>query len=136
MDLVMMDDFQQDRRPRYAPSMTAFRVKKWSTDNGRHSPLIHILDDNSILNISTLSRPALLDGRETDGLQILGEKNGAMMQERRWHKLVQICRRRRLLVLGSAPHLRLSLVCTRGGHIPLPSTSIILTNTGWQFHSR
>ena len=36
------------------------------------------------------------------------------MRERWWYKLVQVCRRWRYIVLDSASHLRLSLVCARG----------------------
>lgn len=36
------------------------------------------------------------------------------MRERWWYKFVQVCQRWRYLVLGSASHLGLCLVCTRG----------------------
>jgi hypothetical protein len=37
-----------------------------------------------------------------------------MDRERWWYRLVQVCRRWRYIVLESASHLRLSLVCVRG----------------------
>ncbi|KAF8468670.1 hypothetical protein DFH94DRAFT_276928 [Russula ochroleuca] len=43
---------------------------------------------------------------------ILG--GGKWNRERWWYRLVQVCRRWRYLVLESASHLRLSLVCTGG----------------------
>jgi hypothetical protein len=54
----------------------------------------------------------LLDENEVDLLQIL--HGGKWNRERWWYRLVQVCRRWRYLVLDSAFHLRLSLVCTRG----------------------
>jgi len=39
---------------------------------------------------------------------------GDLLGERWWYKLVQVCRRWRYLILGSAPYLRLALLCTRG----------------------
>jgi len=72
---------------------------------------IHLLDQDSLLHIIYLCRPVLLDddaASETDILQ------GIWTGERWWYKLVQVCRRWRYLILGSAPHLHLSLVCSRG----------------------
>ena len=84
----------------------------WPTDNGPHSPLIHILDDYSLLNIFSFTRPALLDESKVDNEQFLD--GGEWTRERWWYKLVQVCRRWRYIVLESASHLRLSLVCARG----------------------
>ena len=54
----------------------------------------------------------ILDESETDELQILG--GGKWNRERWWHRLIQVCRRWRYLVLESAFHLQVSLVCARG----------------------
>jgi hypothetical protein len=58
---------------------------------------IHVLDDDSLLNFS---RPTIF-------LQL-----GDWGDERWWYKLVQVCQRWRYLILGSAAHLDLSLLCT------------------------
>ena len=83
------------------------------TDSG---PFIHILDDYSLLNIFFLTRPAILDDSEVDNSQFLedGKFDGEWNLERWWYRLVQVCRRWRYIVLESASHLRLSLVCARG----------------------
>ena len=83
-----------------------------ATGNGPRSPLIHILDDHSLLNIFSLSRPAPLGESEVDNDEIL--LGGEWNCEWWWHKLVQVSRRWRYIILESASHLRLSLVCTRG----------------------
>jgi hypothetical protein len=54
----------------------------------------------------------ILDESEVDLLQILG--GGKWNLERWWYRVVQVCRRWRYLILDSAFHLRLSLVCARG----------------------
>jgi hypothetical protein len=79
---------------------------------GPHSPLIHVLDDYSLLHIFSLYRPAVLDETEVDNDQIL--EGGEWYRERWWYELVQVCRRWRHIVFESASHLRLSLVCARG----------------------
>ena len=83
------------------------------TGNG---PFIHILDDYSLLNIFFFTRTAIFDESEVDNSQFSedGEPDGEWNLERWWYRLVQVCRRWRYLVLESASHLRLSLVCTRG----------------------
>ena len=77
-----------------------------------HSPLVHILDDYSLLNIFYLSRPVLLGEGEANNDEIL--EGGDWNREWWWLNLVQVCRRWRYIVLESASHLRLSLVCARG----------------------
>ena len=101
------------QHPRYAPcSHFRFLCGKWLTDDGLLSPPIHVLDDYSLLNIFSYSRPALLDESKADNNQLLN--GGDWNRERWWYRLVQVCRRWRYLVLNSASHLRLSLVCKRG----------------------
>ena len=80
--------------------------------NRPHTVSIHILDDDSLLNIFHLYRPAIFDGDEGIDLHIAGGKEWDC--ERWWYKLAQVCRRWRNLILGSASHLGLCLVCTYG----------------------
>ena len=54
----------------------------------------------------------ILDESEADNTQLL--EGGEWNRERWWNKLIQVCRRWRYLVLDSAYHLRVSLVCARG----------------------
>ena len=77
-----------------------------------HSRSIHILDDDSLLNIFHLYRPVLIDEEKDDKIDIL--VGGDWKRERWWYKLVQVCRRWRYLILGSASHLDLCLLCTYG----------------------
>jgi hypothetical protein len=75
--------------------------------------LIHTLDNDSLLQIFSFFRPVILDETEAvDASQIL--EGGEWNQERWWYKVVQVCRRWRYLILDSASHLRLSLVCAPG----------------------
>ena len=80
--------------------------------HGPHSPFIHILDDYSLLNIFSFSRPVILDESEVNQEQLL--EGGEWNRELWWYRLVQVCRRWRYIVFESASHLRLSLVCARG----------------------
>ena len=73
---------------------------------------INTLDDDSLLNVFYLSRPLLLDKDEENPSRIL--QGGDWNRERWWYKFAQVCRRWRYLMLASASHLGLSLVCTRG----------------------
>ena len=77
-----------------------------------HTASIHILDDDSLLNLFHLYRPAIFDGDEDDNVHIYGGM--AWERERWWYKLAQVCQRWRNLIFGSASHLGLCLVCTRG----------------------
>ena len=77
------------------------------------TPSIHILDDDSLLNVFHLYRPFLLgedgdeNGRLTGGVE-------DWVRGRWWYKLSHVCQRWRRIILGSASHLGLSLVCTHG----------------------
>ena len=92
--------------------MTYQPNKPWPTGNRSPTTIIHILDDDSLLVIFSLCRPVILDESEAIESQILG--GGKWNRERWWHRLIQVCRRWRYLVLESAFHLQVSLVCTRG----------------------
>ena len=76
-----------------------------------HTASIHILDDDSLLNIFYLYRPHILDGDEDIEVRIRG---GEWDCERWWYKLAHICQRWRNVILGSASYLNLCLLCTLG----------------------
>jgi len=73
---------------------------------------IHILDNDSVLNIFHHYRPIILEEDEDDDDRIL--EGGEWGRERWWYKLAHVCRRWRYLILASASHLHLRLVCTYG----------------------
>ena len=81
----------------------------------RSNPLtasIHILDDDSLLNVFHLYRPFLLgEDDETEFGRIAGGNEG-WDSGRWWYKLAHVCQRWRNIVLGSAAYLGVSLVCT------------------------
>lgn len=81
--------------------------------NRPHSPSIHILDDDSLFNVFYHCRPVLLDEDDVDDdtRVLLG---GDWGRERWWYMLTHVCRRWRTLILSSASHLGLCLVCTYG----------------------
>ena len=79
----------------------------------RPSPtLIHVLNDDCLLRIFSLYQPPLLDEDEIVDIRIL--QGGEWGRKRWWYKLVQVCRRWRYLILQSAAHLGVCLVCTYG----------------------
>ncbi len=83
-----------------------------STCDRQPRALTHILDDDSLLNMFSLCRPLILDETEVINAEIL--EGGKWKRERWWYRLVQVCHRWRYLILESASHLRLSLVCAPG----------------------
>ncbi|KAI0266299.1 hypothetical protein BGY98DRAFT_482263 [Russula aff. rugulosa BPL654] len=91
-------------------------TKIWPIGKGSSSTRthIHLLDNDSLLNIFHLCRPAphFSDENEADFIRILG--GGNLNHERWWRSLIQVCRRWRYLVLESASFLGLSLLCTYG----------------------
>ena len=70
---------------------------------------IHTLDNDSLLNIFWFCRRTAFEEDEYGDIRL-----GDLVGESWWYKLVQVCRRWRHLILGSAPYLRLALLCTRG----------------------
>ena len=81
-----------------------------------NSPLtasIHILDDDSLLNVFHLYRPFVLGEDEDEDDRLAGGKEG-WDRGRWWYKLSHVCQRWRRVILGSASYLDLSLVCTVG----------------------
>jgi hypothetical protein len=80
-----------------------------------NSPLtasIHILDDDSLLNIFYLYRPFLFGEDEGEGDRLWGGTEWS--HARWWYELSHVCPRWRRVILGSASYLGLSLVCTYG----------------------
>ena len=73
---------------------------------------VHMLDDDSLLNLFHFCRPAMIDEYESDAGRIL--QGGIWDREQWWYKLTHVCRRWRCLILASASHLNLRLVCRRG----------------------
>ena len=82
------------------------------TGNRSSRTPIDLLDDDSLLIILSFCRPVILDDNEVYFHQILD--GGEWNRERWWYGLIQVCRRWRYLVLDSAFHLQVSLVCARG----------------------
>ena len=78
-----------------------------------HIASIHIVDDDSLLNIFRLYRPFLLGEDEDDEARLVGGSRG-WAGEHWWFKLTHVCQRWRNLILGSATSLGLCLVCTIG----------------------
>ena len=87
----------------------------------RNSPLtasIHIIDDDSLLNVFYLCRPFLLgEDDEDEDRRVIGG-DGRWDRGRWWYKLAHVCRRWRNVVLGSASYLDISLVCANGTPVP------------------
>ena len=83
----------------------------------RNSPLttsIHMLDDDSLLNVFYLYRPFLLGEDDDDEDSRLFGGIGGWDRGRWWYELAHVCQRWRNVVLGSAAYLDVSLVCTNG----------------------
>src|SRR5258708_3803591 len=77
-----------------------------------HTASIHILDDDSLLNILYLYRLAILDEHDDDDVRF--EWDRQWTREKWWYKLAHICQRWRNLIFGSTSYLGLYLVCTLG----------------------
>ena len=74
---------------------------------------IHILDDDSLLNVFHLYCPFLLGEDEDEDNRLWGGDKG-WERGRWWYKLSHVCQRWRRVILGSASYLGVSLVCTEG----------------------
>jgi len=77
-----------------------------------HSAYIHILDEDSLLNIFGFCQPVHLEEDETDETGI--KLSGTWERERWWYQLAHVCHDWRVLILGSPSRLRLCLLCTYG----------------------
>jgi hypothetical protein len=78
----------------------------------RRDIFIHILNNDSLLNVFHHCRPAPLDESKSDTLHTFD--GGKWEGERWWYKLVKVCGRWRSLILGSPSHLHLGILCTYG----------------------
>ena len=86
--------------------------------NRSHSPSksIHVLNDDSLLNVFTLCRPLLSFENEVINhinTHMLPEEEWSC-RERWWYNLVHVCQRWRRLVFASPSYLRICHVCTYG----------------------
>jgi len=77
-----------------------------------HATSVHILDDESLLNIFHLYRPFFLGEDQNDSIRLDG--GGQWAGEHWWYRLAHVCQRWRNLIFGSASYLGLCLVCTYG----------------------
>ena len=84
------------------------------TRNSPHTPSIHILDDDSLINIFYLYRLAILPANEDEDNDIRIYDGMGWDRERWWYKLAHVSQGWRSLILGSASYLDLCLVCTYG----------------------
>ena len=82
--------------------------------NSLPTAAIHIIDDDSLLNVFYLYRPFLLGEDDDDEDHHLFGGEGGWDRGRWWYKLAHVCQRWRNVVLGSASYLGVSLVCTNG----------------------
>ena len=81
-----------------------------------NSPLsasIHVLDDDSLLNVFYFYRPFLLGEDDDDYGRLIGGEDG-WARGRWWYTLAHVCQRWRNIVLGSPTYLGVFLVCTNG----------------------
>jgi hypothetical protein len=78
-----------------------------------HIASIHVLDDDSLLNVFYLYRPFLLGKDEDDYARLMGG-SGGWVRGRWWYTLAHVCQRWRNVILESASYLGVSLVCTEG----------------------
>ena len=103
------------QRQRYASFCYAYRFVNngLCATNSPHTTSIHILDDDSLLNIFYLYQPFLLGEDQDDTARLLGGNLG-WVRGRWWYNLAHVCRRWKHILLGSASRLGLSLVCTNG----------------------
>ena len=79
----------------------------------RRTTSIHVLDDDSLLHVFYLYRLFLLGEDEKDNARLIGGWK-QWVCERWWYTLTHVCKRWRDVILRSASHLGLSLVCTYG----------------------
>ena len=85
------------------------RTQYFRAYNKPNDALIHILDDDSLLNIFCFCRPVVWEREGVPAPRFL--EGGEWAHERWWYKLVHVCQRWRYLIFGSASYLGLSLVC-------------------------
>ena len=88
--------------------------KTWLTGNSPYASSIHILDDDSLLNIFYLYRLDLISQNMDMDHAVHLSGGGRWVGKRWWYKFAHVCQKWRNLILGSASYLGLSLVCTYG----------------------
>src|SRR6266851_2075029 len=131
----MFGQVASSRETQHARYACVFNVlsdheQTWPTGNTSrsHRAFIYILSDNLLLKIFYLCRPVVSYEDNVDNNRILGGRK--WNDELWWYKIAHVCRKWRYLVLESASHLDLCLVCTRGTPVadmlahspPLPLT--------------
>ena len=100
----------RSQRQRYVSSCSCLSTLRVIVDHRPHTTSIHILDDDSLLNIFHLYRPSLLGEDQGVDARIAG--GGRWSGECWWYGLAHVCQRWRDLILASASYLGLCLVCT------------------------
>ena len=83
--------------------------------NRPNNILIHILDNDSLLNIFCFCRPVIWEKDGIPAPRFL--EGGEWARERWWYKLIHVCQRWRYVILGSVSHLGLSLVCAHAAPV-------------------
>ena len=110
------------QRRRYAPRplfqlcLSAYdSMRATLSDNRPYDAPIHMLDDDSLINVFYFCRPVALD-HEGIGLDGPSKENFKLERdlERWWYKVAQVFQRWRYLMLASPSYLKLFLVCTNG----------------------
>lgn len=106
--------------------------RTWPIGTSPYTASIHILDDDSLLNIFYLHRPVPFEEQDDEGSLLAAKREWIF--ERWWYRLAHACQRWRNLIygliLGSTFYLGICLVCTYGTPIadmlarlpPLPLT--------------
>ena len=94
------------------PCSLSYQLRTRPTDNRSSSTPVNLLDDDSLLIMFSFCRPVISADSAVFDHQILD--GGEWNREWWWYGLLQVCRRWRYLILDSAFHLQVSLVCARG----------------------
>ena len=82
-------------------------------ENSPRTASIHILDDDSLIHVFCFYQPFPLGEDESDFARLYGGRR-KWVHARWWYNLAHVCQRWRNVVLGTAPYLGVSLVCTYG----------------------
>jgi hypothetical protein len=120
---------RESQHARYACAFNVLSDREQTRLMGRsHNTFIHILNENTLLKIFYLCRLVVEDEDEVGKNHFLKWRKGH--REYWWYQIAHVCRKWRYLVLESASHLDLCLVCTYGTPVadmlahspPLPLT--------------
>ncbi|KAF8468579.1 hypothetical protein DFH94DRAFT_280558 [Russula ochroleuca] len=96
-----------------------------SESQSPHTPSIHVLDDDSLLNVFYLYRP-FLSGEDDNDEDCFKGGEQHWGEECWWYKLTHVCQRWQNLIFRSAYYLGLSLLCTKGTPV-----ADMLTHSSW-----